>query len=222
MGRTRKLSPEQRDEYLDLCCAYWIADCAMSEETMKENSDLYEFFTSKGLVSDEGITWLNEQFDKLNDTREKRRLAGAKGGKAKANKPLANAKQMLSNSQANTKQILAEEKEEKERREEKERNMFDDEDDFSFFWDAYGKKTGRTPTHQKWKRLPKKDKEEILSKVIEYAAQFSDKQFQPNPLTFLNQRRWEDEIQEPQKTKPNEKGFNPTIDQERVNDWLNS
>ena len=119
MGKTRKLSPEQRDEYLDLCCAYWISDCLMSEETMRENSELCDFFTSKGLISDEGITWLNNQFDKLNDTREKRRLAGAKGGKAKAKRPKANAKQVLSNSQANPKQKQAERK--KEEIEEKER-----------------------------------------------------------------------------------------------------
>jgi hypothetical protein len=120
MGRTRKLSSEQRDEYLDLCCAYWISDCAMNEETMRENTELFDFFTSKGLVCDDGITWLNEQFDKLNDTREKRRQAGAKGGKAKAKKVVANAKQVLSNSQANTKQIVAERKEEIEKKEEKE------------------------------------------------------------------------------------------------------
>ena len=117
MGRTRKLSPEDRDEYLDLCCAYWIADCQMDEETMQENSDRYSYFVSKGLVQEDGIQWLNDQFDKLNDTREKRRKAGAKGGKAKASKVVANAKQVLSNSQAKPKQILADRREEIEEKE---------------------------------------------------------------------------------------------------------
>ena len=103
MGRTRKLSPEQRDEYLDLCCAYWVSECQMNEDTMRENTDLYDFFESKGLVCDDGITWLNEQYDKLNDTREKRRQAGAKGGKA-------NAKQMLKQKEANAKQTSSKKK----------------------------------------------------------------------------------------------------------------
>ena len=112
MGRTRKLSSEQRDEYLDLCCAYWISECQMNEDTMRENTDLYDFFESKGLVCDDGITWLNKQYDKLNDTRQKRRDDGEKGGKEKAKKSVANVRQGRSTRQANSKHILADRKEE--------------------------------------------------------------------------------------------------------------
>jgi hypothetical protein len=215
MGRTRKLSSDQRDEYLDLCCAYWISECKMSEETMRENTDIYDFFEAKGLVCDDGITWLNEQYDKLNNTRQKRREAGAKGGKAKAKKVVANAKQVLSNSQANPKQIVADRKEEIEEKEKKE----EIEENFCVFWDLYDKKVDRAKCFQKWKRLKEIDRAEILFNVRPYVLANPETQYRKNPLTYLNGRCWEDEIIENQKTKQN--GFHIEISEEGLENFLN-
>lgn len=65
---------------------------------------------------------------------------------------------------------------------------------FERFWTAYPKKVGRKPTQRKFSTL----KEEIMPKIFEeLEKQKLSKQwregFIPNPLTWLNQERWNDE-----------------------------
>ena len=80
---------------------------------------------------------------------------------------------------------------------------------FDQFWREYPKgirgKSGKQPAFQKWCRLnPSK---ELFEKIITAVKRLKEtEQWQkdggkyiPNPLTFLNQARWEDEI--PERTK---------------------
>lgn len=73
-------------------------------------------------------------------------------------------------------------------------------DHFDTFWKAYPKKVGKGAAEKSFKKLKvDKDLLDVMLKAIEnqkQSKQWSDKQFIPNPSTWLNQRRWEDEVEE--------------------------
>ena len=115
---------------------------------------------------------------------DKRRDAGAKGGKSKAI-----AKQMLSNE-------LPKERKGKERKEEDNKVK---ESKFIDFWTAYPKKVGKIDAERAWsKAKDKPDIETILKSIADHIKseqwQKDNGQFIPNPATFINQGRWYDEF----------------------------
>jgi hypothetical protein len=72
--------------------------------------------------------------------------------------------------------------------------------EFLTFWEAYPKKTGKGEAWKSWQKLrPSKSlAEKITAAVRQQAAsnkawKREEGRFIPNPATFLNQRRWEDE-----------------------------
>jgi len=71
---------------------------------------------------------------------------------------------------------------------------------FLQFWELYFKKTGRKPCLQKWisQGLESKNQEIINALTIQNETVFKGKElrFIPNPLTYLTQERWNDEITE--------------------------
>lgn len=71
---------------------------------------------------------------------------------------------------------------------------------FDEFWKLYPKKVGKAQAEKAWKKL-KVDEAllETMKKAIERqkrSKQWKDKQFIPYPATWLNGRRWEDELEE--------------------------
>ena len=80
------------------------------------------------------------------------------------------------------------------------------EDSFNQFWLLYPRKRARIPALKAWKRIAP-DYEtllKILSGVVRYqkSGEWADPKFIPYPATFLNQGRWEDEV-EAQRGRPN-------------------
>jgi hypothetical protein len=74
----------------------------------------------------------------------------------------------------------------------------DDEQKIAFetFWDLYDKKVGdRNKCKTKWDKLPMSTQNKILEMLPSFKAAIKDKQFQPHATTFLNQERWNDEIE---------------------------
>lgn len=73
---------------------------------------------------------------------------------------------------------------------------------FESFWDLYPIKVAKQKCKDKWDKLPLKDQQAILEKLPAYLKYkpFQDYRH-PNPETFFNQRRWEDEIKEPPPVK---------------------
>jgi len=69
--------------------------------------------------------------------------------------------------------------------------------DFPSFWEAYPKKTGHKPCETKWAA---RNLDEIAEKIIAHVKTMSqtddwtkeDGKYVPNPLTYINQNRWED------------------------------
>ena len=68
---------------------------------------------------------------------------------------------------------------------------------FDEFWSAYPKKTGRKPSLTKWIA---RDLDSIATKIISNvqarvaSGEWSNLQYVPNPLTYINQDRWDDEV----------------------------
>jgi hypothetical protein len=96
-------------------------------------------------------------------------------------------------------------------------------EDFKHFWSAYPKKVGKDAALKSWnKKKPNID--EVL-KALSWQV-VSDQwlkergQFIPNPATYLNQGRWQDE---PQENKNNIEVRNKghVMSDESFNLWLN-
>jgi hypothetical protein len=70
---------------------------------------------------------------------------------------------------------------------------------FNDFWKEYpsNRKVGRKPCEVKWQR---KGLDKIADKIINHVREMSKTKswkegFNPAPLTYINQERWEDELQ---------------------------
>jgi len=73
-------------------------------------------------------------------------------------------------------------------------------DDFAVFWQAYPKKTGKAAAVKAWQ----KTKPPIAQVLAALAWQTDslqwnrdDGRYRPNPATYLNQGRWQDEPENP-------------------------
>ncbi len=73
-------------------------------------------------------------------------------------------------------------------------------DDFLSFWAAYSRKVGKGAAWASWKKAKRPPLVEILKSVELHKGsrqwQRDNGQFIPHPATWLNQRRWEDEVQQ--------------------------
>ncbi len=68
---------------------------------------------------------------------------------------------------------------------------------FAEFWNLYAKKTDLKKCEAKFKKLTKANVALIFEKLPAYIKSTSDKQFRKNPITWLNNESWNDEIQSP-------------------------
>lgn len=67
---------------------------------------------------------------------------------------------------------------------------------FAEFWNLYAKKTDSKKCEAKFKRLTKAQVDLIFEKLPAYVKSTPDKQFRKNPITWLNNESWNDEIQQ--------------------------
>lgn len=66
--------------------------------------------------------------------------------------------------------------------------------EFSVFWDLYDKKEDRDKCEKKWRSLTNKEREEIMQKLPPYIQATPDKKYRKNPITYLNNKSWNNEI----------------------------
>lgn len=64
---------------------------------------------------------------------------------------------------------------------------------FDKFWDLYNKKIGTKDAKAKFLKLPMADIDKILLTLPHYLKSTPDLKFRKHPVTYLNQRTWEDE-----------------------------
>ena len=84
-------------------------------------------------------------------------------------------------------------------------------DDFDAFWNAYPRKTGKTQASKAWSKLKQVDRTKAVDILPTHVAYWhragTATQFIPHPATWLNGRRWEDELpstssQQPRRQAP--------------------
>lgn len=68
------------------------------------------------------------------------------------------------------------------------------DDLFISFWNIYDKKIDRPKCEKKWLKLSDNDKKAILAYVPNYTKSTPEKKYRKHPATFLNNRSWENEI----------------------------
>jgi len=70
--------------------------------------------------------------------------------------------------------------------------------DFTEFWELYPRKVGKTKAQKVWGRLSKQDRVEAFTGLQQHLRWWRVKQvaveFIPHPTSWLNARRWEDEL----------------------------
>jgi hypothetical protein len=66
---------------------------------------------------------------------------------------------------------------------------------FAEFWDMYGKKVDSKKCQAKFNKLTKSEIEKLFEVLPRYIQSTPDKQYRKNPLTWLNGKCWNDEIQ---------------------------
>ena len=85
------------------------------------------------------------------------------------------------------------------------------EDTFNKWWDLYDLKCGKENCMKKWKKLTASEQIDCIKATPAYVASTPDKQFRKRPLTYLNQKAWNDEI-----IIKNNGTSKPTTDQQRL------
>lgn len=67
---------------------------------------------------------------------------------------------------------------------------------FDVFWNLYDKKVGNKSKCEKmWNKLKDDERQKSIDTLPAWKIHIKDKQFQPFPETYLNQRRWNDELE---------------------------
>lgn len=80
--------------------------------------------------------------------------------------------------------------------------------DFSIFWDLYGKKINSKDSKKKWDKLSLSEQQKIIDTLPNF-KKGKDYQYLPNPTTYLNQQRWNDELEF--KPQANQTRRNPNL-----------
>lgn len=70
---------------------------------------------------------------------------------------------------------------------------------FELFWNQYGKKEKRSDAKKKFIKLKAEEVQKIFETLPAFLREHKELQFRPYPITYLNQRRWEDELTQPKK-----------------------
>ncbi len=67
---------------------------------------------------------------------------------------------------------------------------------FDLFWNSYPKRVAKVCAIRAWRKVKESEYENVMQglEIWKQADQWQDVQFIPYPATFLNQRRWEDEV----------------------------
>lgn len=90
---------------------------------------------------------------------------------------------------------------------------------FETFWNAYNKMRNRGECELIWQRLSDTSKANIMQHVTKYVASTPNKKYRKDPITYLKNRSWEDEIitDTPQNYGNNNVQYNNRLAQQQQN-----
>ena len=91
-------------------------------------------------------------------------------------------------------------------------SLVSDKTSFENWWNMYDKKIDRSKCEKKWAKLTDAERRACIAATPAYVASTPDIQFRRHPMTYLNNKSWENQI------IPHNNGTNkPTIDEQRLN-----
>ena len=196
-----ELTPEQKYFYLYLMTNDKTTQCGIYETSIRKicfdtgyNSEtvqkLIDFFQEKNKIrfskETNEIALLN--WVKFNDSNSPKVLACVE-------KELKNVKNRVLIQYLYSMDTESQEEKEKEEEEKEEEQEEYKSDEFEIFWNNYGKKVDRVKCEKAWKKLNKQEIQKILESVDKYIQANPDLQYRKNPLTYLNGKCFNDEIQ---------------------------
>lgn len=192
LADTQMFTTEQHGAYILLLAHYWSNQGPITSNPTELQNIMglskYNFSKNSPLILKkftlQNEKYLHKRMDreiaKAVDISNKKAKAGKVGGLAKAK---ASVKQLPTQSQPQPQLHIKEHKNNRS-------NGFDR------WWSAFPKKVGKKPAAAIWKRI-KPDADALIMDTVQRAL--NDRQwlsgYVPNPTTYLNQERWNDDIQ---------------------------
>ena len=194
-------SLEAQGLFINICAYYWSNECDVTvEKCLKkfkyQDQSLIKSLFDCGVIKDyEGIlsiTFLDEQKTEREQRSIVNSLNGSKGGRPKKQ----NESEKKPNALISLSKTKGNKRREEKRREEKNKESFD------IFWSTYPKKINKSKCLDKFLKLSDEEIEKILSTINKFVSHKPFKDYtHPHPMTYLNQERWNDEIEEFKETK---------------------
>ena len=186
-GNIQMCSSTAKGLFIDVCSMYWSRlgelPYALALQKLCNGNEAFLNELKNNQIIDVKedqiiIDFLDEQLNEFQETSEKRRKA--------ANKRWSDASALQVQSKSNA---IREE-------EIREDNIIVDNKEFDLFWNLYSKKTGKDKCIKKWNKLNEKEKSLIFESLPKYIQSKPEIQYRLNPLSYLNGKHWEDEIQD--------------------------
>lgn len=177
--------------------------------TKEDRCDAYDAICNYALYGDEpdmdalsdAAAIAFELIKPVLDTSKRKAESGKRGGKAEANSKQSESKDEANSKQSGREKEVEKEKEgekevEKEVEKEKENECYINTS-FDAFWRAYPKKVGKAAARKAFSKV--KVPVDVLLSAIDQQKQSKqwmkdNGQYIPNPATWLNQGRWDDEL----------------------------
>jgi hypothetical protein len=141
------------------------------------------------------VEFIQSIIDEASNYIEKKRKAGAKGGKAKS----SSAKAVLENAVAEPSIPLASSSSSSSNKEPKPKPLGEYPESFLDFWTAYPKKKAKGAAYKAWGKIKQKDSTlKAILVALKWQKVSEDwmkdrGQYIPHPSTYLNAAGWEDE-----------------------------
>lgn len=167
-----------------------LSDCDSYAFALRVDEDcIRSLINDFGLFENDGEKfWSKSVLSRLKKRDEKSNVAKENALK-RWNKADVDAKAMQPHSKSNVRLKDSNAIKESKVKENKEKYSFDN------FWIKYPVKKSKRDAEAKWNKLSEADKEKIMETLPVFICEKPFDSYQhPNPTTYLNQRRWEDEI----------------------------
>lgn len=204
MGKIQRCPEITQARFIRLCCLYWNKECNLNitDSIIEIDKEHFDILIYKNIITANEehifIDFLDEQLIGITEvSKGKSKAAKARWAKYNEQKNNADAMHVHTDAMQNDAE---------ERREEKRilntRSNDLESISFNWFWNTYDKKVDRTKCEAKFKKLSFKEKEKIKEVLPAYIKTKSDIQFRKNPLTWLNGKCWNDEIEQEKIQEP--------------------
>lgn len=193
MGRISRQSSDVQIAFLRLCCIYWNNECKMSIAHAELETDGHlPTLLKLNMVETNGesvvIKFLDIQIEEIYSVKERLSLGGKRSAEKRWNKQPA--------------EEIAKPKKVKSVVKEIDDTLFDS------FWALYPKKQNRTLANKLFVKLTNDEQLLAINNIERLFAQ-TPIQYVPMPSTYINNKRWNDELTNNQlnQTKPDEEPY---------------